>query len=161
MKRMLLILAIVLVSSSAASVLIPVYASAAVAENCNKSNNFLGFPTWYKYLDIGESTQVFKDGTTGVVDDCAIIGPVGTDGKLDPKAVASRIALAIVDILLRVGGLIAVVFVIIGGFKYITSQGEPENTKNARSTIMNAVIGLVISITATAAIAFIGNKFIL
>jgi hypothetical protein len=37
------------------------------------------------------------------------------------------IALAIVDMLLRVAGLVAVAFVIWGGFNYITSQAELTN----------------------------------
>lgn len=41
-------------------------------------------------------------------------------------------------------GVIAVVMLIIGGFRYITSSGNEQNTKSARDTIVYALIGLVI-----------------
>ena len=115
-------------------------AVAATAEYCTKeSNDFLGLPTWYKYLN-----PEF-DG-----DKCELNAKFPED--------LGKIGLALVEILLRVGGMVAVAFVIYGGFKYLTSQGEPDNTKNARQTILNAVIGLVIAILATAIVSFIGAE---
>ena len=61
-----------------------------------------------------------------------------------------------VEILLRIAGLVAVVYVVMGGFKYMTSQGEPENLKQAQGTIINALIGLVIAMLATAVVNVIG-----
>jgi uncharacterized membrane protein (DUF373 family) len=68
------------------------------------------------------------------------------------------IALAILDILLYVAGMVAVVFVIYGGVKYILSQGNPENTKKAWGTILNSLIGLVIAILSTTIVNFIGQS---
>jgi hypothetical protein len=68
------------------------------------------------------------------------------------------VILAILDIMLRIAGLVAVGFVIYGAIQYITSQGEPDGIKKAQNTITNALIGMVIAITATAAVAFIGNS---
>ncbi|HUP26585.1 MAG TPA: hypothetical protein VM124_03005 [Candidatus Limnocylindrales bacterium] len=129
---------------------IPRQAEAAVAAGCNNSSSVLGLPTWYKYLDIGP-----KRG-----DKCAIIGPVDSHGKLDWALAGGRIGLAIVDILLRLAAIVAVGFVIFGGFRYILSQGEPDNTRKARGTVLAAVIGLVITILATAAVNFVGNTLI-
>ena len=115
-------------------------AVAATAQYCAKeSSDFLGLPTWYKYLN-----PEF-DGSK-----CELQANFPED--------LGKIGLALVEILLRVGGMVAVAFVIYGGFKYITSQGEPDNTKNARQTILNAVIGLVIAILATAIVSFIGAE---
>ena len=52
-------------------------------------------------------------------------------------------------------GVVAVVFVIIGGFKYMTSQGEPGRVQQAKNTIMYALIGLIITVSAFAITAFI------
>lgn len=101
--------------------------------------SFLGFPTWYKYLD-GE----IVGGKCSVVFDFP--NDIGT------------VLLAIVEILLRIAGLIAVVFVIIGGARYLTSQGEPENTKAALHTIINSLIGLVISLFAVIVVGFIARR---
>jgi TRAP-type C4-dicarboxylate transport system permease small subunit len=100
----------------------------------------LFLPTWYKYL-AGE-----QDHTGRCIVDANMPDDIG------------RILLAIVDILLRLGGLVAVIFVMYGGYKYITSQGEPEQTKSARQTITNALIGLMLCVTAIAIVAFVGQE---
>jgi hypothetical protein len=68
------------------------------------------------------------------------------------------IGLAILQDLVRVAALVAVGFVIFGGFKYITSQGAPEDTKEALKTIINALIGLAFAILAAGIVGFIGSK---
>jgi len=65
--------------------------------------------------------------------------------------------LAIVDILLRIVGLVSVGFVIYGGFRYITSQGEPDATKKALATVVNALIGMAIAIFAVTIVSFMGS----
>lgn len=131
-------------------------ALAASAALCtDKGSTFLGFPTWYKYLNpsfIEARDTVVGDKVLKTVSQCNLNANFPED--------LGKVGLAIVEILLRLGGLIAVAFVVYGGFKYITSQGEPDKTKNARQTIINSMIGLVISIIATAAVAFIGKEFI-
>jgi hypothetical protein len=113
----------------------------AVADQCKPGNNFLSFPTWYEYLNVA------YDKANG----CHI-------DSFDVPGDFVLVALAVANILLRVGGLVAFGFVIWGGIQYVTSQGEPDKTKRAQETIMNAVIGMVISIFATAIVTFIGNK---
>ncbi len=65
----------------------------------------------------------------------------------------------LIEILLRVGGLVAIGFIIYGGFMFATSQGDPEGAKRARQTITNALIGVVISIFASTIVMFISSKF--
>lgn len=45
-------------------------------------------------------------------------------------------------------GIIAVVFIIIGGIRYATSSGDSDKVKSAKNTILYALIGLVIAILA-------------
>jgi hypothetical protein len=45
-----------------------------------------------------------------------------------------------------IAGMIAVVMIILGGFKYITSQGDPKGTQAARQTITWAIAGLALLI---------------
>ncbi len=68
------------------------------------------------------------------------------------------IGLGIVDILLRVAGLVAVAFVVYGGFMYMTSQGEPDKTSKAKNTLLNSLIGLTIAIMATVIVSFVGSS---
>ena len=52
-------------------------------------------------------------------------------------------------------GIIAVIVVVIGGIKYMTSQGEPDKIKTAKSTLTYAIIGLVVTLAAFAITEFI------
>ncbi len=106
--------------------------------------SFLGFPTWYKYINHGIGTTSFGQGTCTPV--FSFPGDIG------------NVLLAIVEILLRIAALVAVAFVIVGGFGYITSQGEPERTRAAQGTIINAIIGLVIAIIATFVVTFLATN---
>ena len=54
-------------------------------------------------------------------------------------------------------GIIAVVFVIIGGYKYTVSQGEPGKVQQAKNTIMYALIGLAVTLLAFAITQFVLN----
>lgn len=48
--------------------------------------------------------------------------------------------------ILSVAALIAVAFIIIGGFRYITAGGDEEGAESGKKTLTNAIIGLVIVI---------------
>lgn len=52
-------------------------------------------------------------------------------------------------------GVIAVIAIIIGGFLFITSEGEPGKTKKAKDTLMYSVIGLVVVLLAFSITNFI------
>ena len=128
--------------------------------HCKPKYNFLfWFPPWYKYLEVGTKNCPVNTGSTTVVTDpCGIKGPADASGGLDWGQALPRIGLAIVEILLRIAGMVAVGFVIFGGFKYMTSQGEPENLKKAQSAIINALVGLAIAMLSTLIVGVIGSQ---
>jgi hypothetical protein len=72
----------------------------------------------------------------------------------DPAAVLRKIT-AIVAIL---AGIAAVIVIIVGGFQYITSAGDPQKASSARSTILGAIIGLVIIVAAQSIILLVLSK---
>lgn len=51
-------------------------------------------------------------------------------------------------------GAISVIFIIIGGIQYITSSGSPDAIKKAKSTLVFAVVGLALAISASLIINF-------
>lgn len=53
---------------------------------------------------------------------------------------------------------ISVLMLVISGLRFITAQGNPQETAKARNTIVYAVIGLVISVSAEAIVAFVLSK---
>ena len=75
------------------------------------------------------------------------------DANSLPQAVRTNVeslAFTIINYILGAAGLVAVVYLIIGGFNYITSGGNEETTKKAVRTLLNAVIGLVVIFAAYA-----------
>jgi len=54
----------------------------------------------------------------------------------------------IINVLIGLIAVAAVVMLIIGGFRYVFSQGEEKATKGAKDTILYAIIGIVVSILA-------------
>ena len=148
MKKIILSCAVLIALTMSTLLILPGSTQAATKAACaKKSDGFLGFPTWYKYLE-----PKFEGGN------CEIKLPTKTNGDTDIAKSATRILLAVFEIALRIGGMVAVVFVIYGGFQFILSQGEPEKHKGARSTIINALIGLAITISATAIVNLIGRN---
>jgi multisubunit Na+/H+ antiporter MnhB subunit len=64
-----------------------------------------------------------------------------------------------VNILLFLTSAIAVVMIIYGGIKYVTSRGEAADVASAKNTILYAVVGLVVAILAYAIVGFVVNAF--
>lgn len=137
------------------------------ATGCDNKGSvtFLGLPTWYTYLKLDD--RQITDNKTGVVS--TVCSPqLSCDSGSGPSDTCNAqsgidisklwlIVLAILELLLRLGGLLTVAMVIFGGVKYITSQGQPDATKNARQTILNALIGMAITTIASISVNFIAN----
>lgn len=64
-----------------------------------------------------------------------------------------------VSILMIVAGFVAIAFIIVGGFTYITSSGDPSGIKKGRDIIINAVIGLILAMIAFGVVTFITGSF--
>jgi len=62
----------------------------------------------------------------------------GKDGVLNKATV----------IVSTIVGVASIIVIIIGGFKYVISGGDSNQTKSAKDTVLYAVIGLVIAATA-------------
>lgn len=64
----------------------------------------------------------------------------------------------IINIFSIVVGIVAVIMIIAGGFKFITSGGDANNVKSAKNTILYAVIGLVVVALAQIIVRFVLNQ---
>lgn len=120
----------------AAPVMTIVATPVAYADAACDGPGFLGIPAWYKGLSS-------KDKTSG---QCAIDSP-GSEKDALSKFIW-HIALNVIEIALYIVGYIAVFFVLYGGFQFLTGGSNPSQIEKARKTILNAVVGLVISISA-------------
>jgi hypothetical protein len=65
---------------------------------------------------------------------------------------------SVINILSILVGVVAVIMVIYGGFKYITSGGDSGKVTSAKNTIVYALIGLVIAALAQVIVRFVLAK---
>ena len=92
---------------------------------------------------------------------CAALAALGEACTPDGAASQNKlvaIAIDIIDILSWAVGIISVIMVIIGGFRYMTSAGDPGNVSGAKNTIIYALVGMAIVIFAQAIVAFVLSK---
>ncbi len=73
-----------------------------------------------------------------------------------PHATASHGEVQIIlNIIIGIIGALSLLFITIGGFRYILSQGDPQGVAKAKGTVLYALIGLVIAIIAETLVAFV------
>ncbi len=65
----------------------------------------------------------------------------------------------VTNALLFVIGAVAVIMIIIGGLRYITSNGDPKAAEAGRNTIMYSVIGIIVAMAAYAIVNFVAGRF--
>jgi hypothetical protein len=102
-------------------------------------DRLLTLPAWFRGL---------------TTDNCDIKSPDDAGGL---STFIWTIVLNIIEMVMQIVGYITVAFLIFGGFKYMTSQGEPSNIMKAKDTIRNALIGLIIAIFSVAVVNFIAG----
>ena len=61
----------------------------------------------------------------------------------------------ITKILLWAIGVVAVIMLLYGGFKYVTSNGDSNNIHAAKNTILYAIIGLMVAILGQVIVTFV------
>ena len=62
---------------------------------------------------------------------------------------------SVIDVLSWVVGALSVVALVIAGFMYVASAGNPDTAKKAKSTIIYAVIGLIVAFAAQIIVRFV------
>lgn len=73
---------------------------------------------------------------------------------------ASQLIYSIINILLAIVGLLSVLFVIIGGLRYVTAHSNEEQAAAAKKTIVNAIIGIAIVILSFVIIRVIAEALL-
>lgn len=75
--------------------------------------------------------------------------------QLPQKEADKSYAESIFNVAYGIGGLIAVVMIIVGAIQYITSSGDAGKATKAKNTITYSIIGLVVIILATVITNFV------
>lgn len=104
---------------------------AAAGDKCTQ--HLLTFPAWYRGL-LNDNCEIDRPG----------------QGDNDLSNFIWKIVLNVIDMLMQLIGYASVVFLVIGGFKYMTSTGDSSKMTDAKNTVTNAIIGLVIALASVA-----------
>ena len=89
------------------------------------------------------------DATTQVLIGIDQTGNNCSDAKVE-KTVST-----VVRIISYIAGVIAVIMILVSGFKFMTSSGDAGRTASARSTLIYALIGLAVAALAQVIVQFV------
>ncbi len=84
-------------------------------------------------------------------------GGTGLEGGLGSETTLTGFILRVINIALALAGLIAVLFLVIGGFRYITAGGNEDSASSAKKIILNAVIGIIVIILSFVVVRVVSN----
>lgn len=137
MRKMAVFLFTAIFAASVFGFATPAKVSAAACGS-DSDANFLSFPTWHRgFTCDGDRVNLQNEKLGNVV---------------------LKIGLNILDMGLRIAGMVAVGFVIYGGFLYTTSNGSPEKAKQGLDAIIKSLVGMVLAAAAAILVSFIvGN----
>lgn len=94
-----------------------------------------------------EGTNVATQGNAGANNNtCSSDAGTGNLGTLAQK---------VVNLFSIIVGVVAVIMIIYGGFRYITSGGESGSVGNAKNTLIYAIVGLIIVALAQFIVHFV------
>jgi len=78
-------------------------------------------------------------------------------GRKDPRTIAANV----INIMLGLLGVIAIVIILIGGFKWMTASGNDDKISEAKSLLGAGVVGLLIVLSAYAVSIYILRSYLL
>lgn len=75
-----------------------------------------------------------------------------------PSSDVTQTLPTILGIVFGIVGAIAVLYVTLSGFRYVTSAGDPQKIAKAKNGILYALIGVVVAILAEAIVVYVGSN---
>jgi hypothetical protein len=61
----------------------------------------------------------------------------------------------VLQLVFGAAGGVAFLIVVIAGFQYVLSQGDPQKTARAKNAVIYAIVGLIICISAFSIVSFV------
>jgi hypothetical protein len=98
-------------------------------------------------------------GGSGILDKVSEVGTTGGYAAATETTLASTLGV-IVNTVLSLLGIVFIILTIIGGFQWMTAGGNEDQVKKAQARIKNAIIGLIITVSAYAVWRLIETYFI-
>lgn len=84
--------------------------------------------------------------------------PSGSCGNVDVTTKINNLVHTVINLLSAIVGVVAVIMIIVGGLRYITSGGNDANVTSAKNTLLYAIIGLIIVALAQIIVRFVLTK---
>ena len=91
-----------------------------------------------------QSKAAVCEGVTAAGGNCA--GGVGQ---------VNKVITFVLNTLSVIVAVVSVIYIIWGGFKYVTSSGDASNVQSAKNTIMYAIVGLIVVALAQAIVNYV------
>ncbi len=82
----------------------------------------------------------------------------GSNDSLVAQTTATGLIATIIRLMLYFAGMVAVVFVIVGGYYYLTARGNEEQATKGRQTLVYALLGLSIVILSYVIVTVLTNQ---
>lgn len=70
-----------------------------------------------------------------------------------------NILMGLINLFLIIGGIVAFIFVLLGGWTYLTAGGDSNAAGKGRTMIVNAIIGIIIIFLSYSLVRFVTNRF--
>jgi hypothetical protein len=111
------------------------------------------------FVGLGAAVPALASADTAKSTVCSTLGS-DASCKSTPAGSTSlnSIISATINILSWVIGVAAVIMLMVGGFRFITASGDSNSVASARSTIIYALVGIVIAAFAQIMVQFVLNK---
>ena len=87
----------------------------------------------------------------------AAFGDITTAPEREVCCGPESIAVSLVNWLFGILLVVAVIFIIIAAYFFVTAQGDPEKTKSARNFVLYAVIGVLVAFAAKGLVMLVGT----
>ena len=86
--------------------------------------------------------------------DCGVL----EDNRLNSEG-DSSLARNLINTAIFILGMVSVVMIVIGGLKYVTSQGDSAGIQSAKNTILYAIIGIIVALASFVIVQFAVTAF--
>jgi hypothetical protein len=106
-------------------------------------------------LPAAVSAQVSQDSIDAA---CEGLGAAGENCDNTADDSIGDLVGSIVEILSWVVGVISIIMLIIGGLKFITSNGNAQSITSARSTVIYALVGVAVAVAAQVLVNFVVDR---
>ena len=109
------------------------------------------------FLIVGSVPSAYAQTKEDVCEGVEIATGAGCDASASQQAetAVNRTVATVVNLLSSIVGVVAVIMIMFGGFKYITAGGDSSKISSAQQTIIYAVVGLVIVALAQIIVRFV------